>query len=278
MAGEIQAYIKQHQHLVALPGIVAQLNRMVSDPASTIADIAKTIGKDPVLTARVLKVVNSPFFGFPSKVDNITMAITILGTRQLRDLVLATTLISNHKGGHIHNLEMESFWCHSITTGIAARALSQHLKVANNERFFTAGLLHDIGKLVIYQSTAAKTQPVSRIHSIADEKRIFDFSHNEVGAELLRQWLLPEALIEPVMNHHKLGETLQFPKECAVVHIANVIANNLHPALSEDDDTLIEPHAWKVLEISDSLLDTLHEDTYEQLDTCLNVLFYDLAA
>ena len=133
-----------------MPEVFYKLNAAIEDPGCTFDDIGEIISIDPALTVRLLKVVNSPMYGFPSRIDTVSMAITILGTRQLRDLVLATAVV-----GQFHNLteavvDMETFWCHSICSAVAARTISLHLKVNNSERFFVAGLLHDIGKLVMY--------------------------------------------------------------------------------------------------------------------------------
>ena len=270
--------------LVSLPDVVHRINLMVDDPNSSAADIGQLLSEDPALTARLLKVVNSPMFGFPSRIDTVSMAITILGTRQLRDLVLATAVV-----GRFHDLsdavvDMETFWCHSISTAIAARTLSMHLKANNNERFFVAGLLHDIGKLVMYITHPDASHQVielsaeTGINKATVERSIFGFNHEEVSAELLSHWQLPESLIEPARYHHHPIRATKFPVETAAVHIADAIANDLQAPISLDDDHTIEDISWSMLGLDRGLMERLHEEVYEVLDGSLQVLFYEQVA
>ena len=270
--------------LVSLPDVVHRINLMVDDPNSSAIDIGELISQDPALTVRLLKVVNSPMFGFPSRIDTISMAITILGTRQLRDLVLATAVV-----GQFHSLtktvvDMEIFWCHSICSAIAARTISQHLKVNNSERFFVTGLLHDIGKLVMYLTHPDASHQVIElaaepgIQKADIEKSVFGFSHAEVSAELLSQWQLPESLIEPARYHHHPVRATNFPVETAVIHIADVIANDLQTPISLDDDNLIKPIAWPTINLQPSILEQLHEQIYAVLDGSLRTLYYEQVA
>lgn len=270
--------------LVSLPDVIHRINLMVEDPSSSAADIGRLISEDPALTVRLLKVVNSPMFGFPSRIDTISMAITILGTRQLRDLVLATAVV-----GEFHNLtddvvDMETFWCHSICTAVAARTISQHLKTNNSERFFVAGLLHDIGKLVMYITHPDASHQVIElsaepgIDQASVEKSIFGFSHEDVSAELLNQWQLPESLVEPARYHHHPIRATRFPAETAVVHIADAIANNIQTPLSLDDDNLVQDISWSILDLDPDMLERIHEEVYEILDGSLQVLFYEQVA
>lgn len=270
--------------LVSLPDVVHRINLMVDDPNSSAADIGHLISEDPALTVRLLKVVNSPMFGFPSRIDTVSMAITILGTRQLRDLVLATAVV-----GQFHNLtdavvDMEVFWCHSICTAVAARTISQHLKANNSERFFVAGLLHDIGKLVMYLTHPDASHQVIElsaepgIDKASVEKSIFGFSHEDVSAELLSQWQLPDSLVEPTRYHHHPIRATNYPSETAVIHIADAIANNIQTPLSLDDDNPIEDITWSTLGLDPSMLERLHEEVYEILDGSLQVLFYEQVA
>ncbi|MDH5409450.1 MAG: HDOD domain-containing protein, partial [Gammaproteobacteria bacterium] len=236
------------------------------------------------LTLRLLKVVNSPLYGFPSKIDTISMAITILGTRQLRDLVLATTIVNRFQSLTNDVVNMETFWCHSICSAIAARALSTELKSNNIERFFVAGLLHDIGKLVMFLGYPDASKQVIELaaDNVVDtsslEKSIFGFTHGDVGAELLRQWNLPESLVEPVHYHHHPIRATHYKTETAVVHIADGIANDLQTPISCDDDHPVLEIAWTMLGLKPDIMDRLHETVYEQLDPSLQLLYYEQVA
>lgn len=279
-----QELVQKNINLLSLPETAIRINTMVSDPNSTAADIGDIVSQDPALTARLLRIVNSAFFGFPSQIDTISMAITVLGTRQLRDLVMTTSVINRFRDIPASVVDMESFWCHCLTTAIAAKSFAQHMKISNSERLFVAGLLHDIGKLVMYITLPDPSRQVIEISSEPKfdsnhvEKAIFGFTHAQLGAELLRQWKLPESLIEPVQYHHEPTSAKVYLQETAIVHLANVIANDIQPSISGDDDNIADPLAWKVLDLEPSLLERLNEEVYLQLDDVLNIFYYSQAA
>ena len=276
--------IQKNINLLSLPQTAIRINSMVSDPNSTASDIGDIISQDPALTARLLRVVNSAFYAFPSQIDTISMAITVLGTRQLRDLVMTTSVINRFRDIPANVVDMENFWCHSLTTAIAAKNFANHMKISNSDRLFVAGLLHDIGKLVMYITLPDPSRQVveiagePQIDSDHVEEAIFGFNHAELGAELLRQWKLPESLIEPVAYHHIPTSAKVYQQETAIVHLANVIANNIQSPISTDDDTMADPLTWKLLGLDPSLLERLHEEVYTQLDDVLNIFYYTQAA
>jgi len=276
--------ISKNINLLSLPQTAIRINEMVSNPNSTAADIGDIVSQDPALTARLLRVVNSAFYTFPSQIDTISMAITVLGTRQLRDLVITTSVINRFRDIPANVVDMENFWCHSLTTAIAAKNFANHIKISNSDRLFVAGLLHDIGKLVMYITLPDPSRQVieiageSQVDSDHVEEAIFGFNHAVLGAELLRQWKLPESLIEPVAYHHIPASAKLYPQETAIVHLANVIANDIQPPISTDDDTMADPLTWKLLDLDPSLLERLHEEVYQQLDDVLSIFYYTQAA
>lgn len=279
-----QELVQKNINLLSLPETAIRINSMVSDPNSTAADIGDVVSQDPALAARLLRVVNSAFYGFPSQIDTISMAITVLGTRQLRDLVMTTSVINRFRDIPANVVDMENFWCHSLATAIAAKNFASHIKISNSERLFVAGLLHDIGKLVMYITLPDPSRQVVEISNEAQidsnhvEEAIFGFTHAQVGAELLRQWKLPESLIEPVAYHHEPRLAKVYPQEVAIVHLANVIANDIQPPISADDDNVADPQMWQVLGLEPSLLGRLHEEVYTQLDDVLSIFYYTQAA
>lgn len=276
--------INDKLELVSLPDVVYRINQMVEDPNASAVDIGHQISQDPALTARLLKVVNSPMFGFPSRIDTVSMAITILGTRQLRDLVLATAVVGQFHSLTDEVIDMETFWCHSICTAVAARTVSLHLKTNNSERFFIAGLLHDIGKLVMYLTHPDASHQVielsaePNIDKASVEKSIFGFSHADVSAELLSHWQLPESLIEPARHHHHPIRATRYPTETAAVHLAESIANNIQTPVSKDDDNPLHEVTWSLLGLEASILEQLHEEVYGVLDGSLQVMYYEQVA
>lgn len=270
--------------LVSLPAIVAQVNQMANDPTASAADIAHAIGQDTALTARLLKIVNSPFYRFPSKIDTLSMAVTVLGTRQLRDLVIAAAIIKRFQSRIDPAFNIEVFWCHSVTCAIAARLIALQLSLPNSERFFVAGLLHDIGKMVMYLLLPNESIKLLKALEKRDcdiehvEHEIFGFTHDDVGVALLTAWHFPESLIGPIRSHVSLVDNDQYNKDAAIIHIANNIANNLQPPISRDDDTMLNPRAIELLQLTPEIIESVYEETYRHLDMLLEILYYDIAA
>lgn len=270
--------------LVSLPAIVAQVNQLANDPNASAADIAHAIGQDTALTARLLKIVNSPFYRFPTKIDTLSMAVTVLGTRQLRDLVIAAAIIKRFQSKIDPAFNIEVFWCHSITCAIAARNIALKLMLPNSERFFVAGLLHDIGRMVMYlllpNESIKLLKELEKAHCDIDniERTIFGFSHDEVGVALLNAWHFPESLIAPIRAHLSLAGPDQHLKDAALIHLANNIANNLQTAISRDDDAMLNPKALELLQISAEMIEAVYEETYRHMDELLELFYYEIAA
>lgn len=276
--------INSNIKLVSLPAIVAQVNALANDPTASAADIAHAIGQDTALTARLLKIVNSPFYRFPSQIDTLSMAVTVLGTRQLRDLVIAAAIIKRFQSKMDPAFNLEVFWCHSITTAIAARLIALKLSLPNSERFFVAALLHDIGKMVMYlllpnesiKLIKALEQPDCDSENI--EHDIFGFTHDDVGVALLTSWHFPESLIAPIRFHVGLDAGADYAKDAAILHLANNIANNLQPPISRDDDTMLNPKAIELLQLTPEVIEAVYEETFQHLDALLEILYYEIAA
>ena len=142
--------------LVSLPHIFTEINRVISDPRSSAIHVADVISKDPNLTTRLLRIVNSAFYGFPSKIDTISRAVTILGSKELSTLALGTSVLKIFNDIPADLVDMKSFWEHSVACGIAARMIASYKNIANTERLFVAGLLHDIGRIIIYKHLPAQ--------------------------------------------------------------------------------------------------------------------------
>ncbi|HEB57216.1 MAG TPA: HDOD domain-containing protein [Gammaproteobacteria bacterium] len=273
------ALITANLNQLSLPDIAIRLNDMVNDSNCSIADIGSLISQDAALSARLLKIVNSSFYGFPSKIDTISMAITVIGTRQLRDLVLATSVIGKFQQLPEGLISIDTFWYHNLICATATRLIAAKLQIRNSERFFIAGLLHDVGKLVMYLTEPELSRKVlQRMHEPHEditqlELDAFGFDHATLGGELLRQWKLPESLIEPVSYHHRPTDAENYAQETAAVSLANAIANTVEPPYSADDDLPIDISIWDTLELKDSELDDLIAETRLAFTNTVSVLY-----
>jgi putative nucleotidyltransferase with HDIG domain len=254
----------------SLPMFYSQLSEAIDHPRSSIGDIAKIISEDQGLTARILKLANSPLFGYFSKIDTITQAVTIIGVLQVRDLALALSVMDVFKGIPEDLVNMEQFWKHSIATGLAARFLATSQREANQERFFVAGILHDIGRLVMYVRVPdicleliEECRATGALLHRAERER-FSFDHADVGCALLRRWKIPPSVAEPVGSHHDCRRPEHYPREASILHFADIVAHALEIGNSgEIFVPELDCTVWERLQISCYFLPTL----VKQVDT-----------
>lgn len=273
-AGEL---VENWERLSSLPEVYFKINEVLNDPNSSYSDIAEVISNDISLSARLIKIVNSPFYGFPSEIESITHAISIIGTRQLRDLALATTVLSSFKGIPEDHINMNSFWRHSITCGIAARAIAIHNRESNTERFFLAGILHDIGRLILLENLPEVAGEImaqfrdGKKHLYQVEREILGFDHSDIGSALVDAWALPEVLREVIAFHHDPYRSSRFGFEASVIHLADIISKAMEAGSSGDPYIQpLDPKAWEMLNIQTSVfpflwnqVETQYENTVE---------------
>ena len=264
--------------LVSLPTIFFQIDRAINHPSSSSTDIAKALRTDQGLSARLLRIANSAFFGFPQRVESVDQAIRIIGTRQLHDLVLATVVLSQFRGVDANLVTMKSFWQHSFACGIAARTLATRRRETNVEHFFVAGLLHDIGSLVLYQEfpqrAAAALEMHRRDRTALDEveRAVIGCDHGQVGAALMTLWKLPEFYREVAANHHHPAGCRSPSMGTAVVHISDLLVAGL--ALGSNGEIDL-PHfcgeAWDMVGLPPSDLGGVAEDVLGLLEETLRL-------
>ncbi len=273
--------VKGDTQLSSLPLILVQLNEVINNPYSSIVDIGKIISEDQGLTARLLRLANSPFYSYPSKVETITQAITIIGTQQVLDLVLATSVMQQFKGIPGAVITMESFWHHSIACGTTARILAVYQREVNAERFFVAGILHDIGRLIMCTKIPETAREMlTRCHNSGElvhkvEKEVLGFDHADVGEVLLKEWKLPPSLVEMVASHHKPLRSKHFAAETSVVHVADIIAHALQ--LGSSGEPLVPPldaNAWERIEVAPGMLSSALDETERQFAVALQLMYH----
>lgn len=260
--------------LVTLPDVYIRINQLVEDADSSTADIAKAIGQDPSFTVRLLRVANSSFYGFPSTVDTVAKAVSIIGTTQIRSLALATAVASSFDGLPNTLVSMEHFWRHSLYCALVARILAKRARRFDPDAVFTAALLHDIGELVIFNRMPQEAKDaLLLVLDSADElpiykaeQQIMGFDHSQVGAELARAWKLPPMLTECIEYHHNPRAAPKFPREVALVHIANILALMAEVrTLDPGDVPPIDPTAWESvgLDVGETMATAVEEAQQE---------------
>jgi HD-like signal output (HDOD) protein len=225
--------VKGSLRLVSLPEIVIKVSRMVDDPRCSGAAIAQAIGTDPALAARLLRIANSPFYGFPSRIETLARAVTVIGTRGLRDLVLATTAI--RLISRLGVMDMRAFWRHSLLCGMGARILAARAGLPEPEALFVSGLLHDVGQVIILmklpemgRETRMRAEDCGLpLHLL--ERSVMGFDHADVGGELLRQWMLPRSVWEAVKHHHDPAGASDI-LGASIVRAADILSHQLFDA------------------------------------------------
>ncbi|MDH5301327.1 MAG: HDOD domain-containing protein [Gammaproteobacteria bacterium] len=270
----VQELVRGVDGLVSLPEVCFLVNDLVNDPNSDIDQIGNVISKDPALTLRLLKLVNSPMYGFEAKIETVSRAVLMIGLKELQNMVWATTAVETFAGLSANKVNMASFWRHSIFAAVLARILARECNVLHPERLFVAGLLHDIGRLVIYHRFPEQVDEIWAVeneHQLDDgvtaERLVLGFDHGELAAELLRHWGLSESLATAVQYHHNPRETKQHELEVSIVHMANVMAHALEIGDEEELDTACEAEAWALVGLeTERIKPMLHEAIFQFLE------------
>lgn len=248
MASTAAELVRQSSGIYALPELNMKLNQKLEDPASTNQQIADIVQLDAGLSASLLKIANSAFYGFPSTISSISQAISIIGRIELADLVLGKSVIQVFSNTPINKKILEKHWKHSLLCGLTARQITKTVENAEQsaDSMFVAGLLHDIGKLVIWQELPEQSEmvfeqfdPKIPDHAFLLEKEIIGFEHAETGSELLKSWKLPQLLIETTRFHHSPDEAPQFTQACRIVSLANKLSNQWFLAAGSNDEALL---------------------------------------
>jgi HD-like signal output (HDOD) protein len=239
------------EDLLSLPDAAIRLNAVLTDPDTSANDIADIVSLDPALAARVLRAVNSAYFGLRGRVDTITKAITMIGTSELHSLVLATSAALAFRNISSKLIDMESFWQHSVRAALAARGFAESGSLRRHrERVFLSALMHDVGQLVLYhQLPEISTRILQAVKTgrAQDEveHELLGFTHAEVGALLLERWNLPTSLTMPVRFHHRYDEASDFAREAALIHIGSRVSHLMEQERSDKPPYLdVAPDAW----------------------------------
>ncbi len=221
--------IRSTAKLFSLPEIYLQLKELLQDPDFTMAEVALLVGRDPGMAARFLRIVNSPYYRRAAKIETIGQAVSMMGSRQVHDIVLSASVTSAFDGIQINVMNMHRFWQQSIYRAMTARQLTKEIENVEIDRMFLIGLLADIGHLCIYQGIPDKAQQaISRarqevrpLYLVEREMLGFDFA--AVGALMMTEWHLPESLQLPIAFQMTPGKAGGFALEASLLHLASLL-------------------------------------------------------
>lgn len=280
---EIQELVSKASDLVSLPEVSLRVNELANDPDSTADEMGKVISQDPALVARMLKIANSAYYGLSTEVETITRAIAVLGTNKIRDLVLSTAASDAFDGIPNDLITMQDFWHHSLYCGLLAQILAKKSKKIHAESIFIAGLLHDIGQLLMFNQLPEKSHEAilllmegsEELETFEAERHVFGFDHMQVGAALIKSWKLSPVLEECVEFHHEPQNAKEFPAEVALINIANAVAVMADfDSMSEDDEIpMINPISWELTGLSKEDLPEAIKQAQNEIKEIESVLF-----
>jgi putative nucleotidyltransferase with HDIG domain len=222
------------REISTLPAVVLKVNQMLQDPHTTAEQLCRVIETDPALVIKILRLANSSFYGFKSTISNISNAVIILGFNTIQHAVISISLMQLLTPKTVlKELNIQDFWQHSLTVAIVSRHLADQVDNTLSSDCFTAGLLHDIGKLILAgyfpEHFDAVTQMMLEfdLSFITAEKKIGALNHAVIGAYLADEWLLPKPLVDAIWHHHDIftGDH----QTAAIINTSDIMANTLQP-------------------------------------------------
>jgi len=269
--------------LISLPEIYIRVSQVMENQQHNAREIGEIISHDPALTARILRIVNSAYYSLAAKVELVSRAVSIIGEDDLRNLVLATSAVDTFKRIPNQLVDIDLFWRHSIHTGIISRLLSKHCNILHGERLFVAGMLHDIGKLILYFKEPELSQEILLSAADSDgqlfraEKKIIGFTHGDVGAALINAWKLSDTLKEVVAYHHTPLKANNYRMETSIVHIANSVVNAIGPNTVADSHLLddypgFEPKTLEITGLDLIILPEILDQAWLQAAEVLDII------
>jgi putative nucleotidyltransferase with HDIG domain len=262
----LRARVESTTNISTIPDVVVKLRRMMDSPQMSAATVGDEISKDQVLAAKVLRLVNSGFYGFRTPITTLTQAMVLLGFDVVKTLVLSASVLDILE---LMNRYLSGLWEHSLATARVSNAIGERLKLPNPEEIAVSGLLHDLGKVVIAQRFPAEH---SQIRAIVDarnclqveaEVEVLGATHSEIAMWLLKKWGLPAKLVYPIAYHTQFHAGRDFADRTAVIHLADVMCRARGYGYAGDGRMpAINREAWDLLNI------TMEDvrDVYLQLD------------
>ena len=254
--------------LPTLPSVLDEVNKLMQDPDSSTEQIAGIISRDQVLSAKVLKMVNSPIYGFPRRITTIQHALVLLGFNVIKGLIISTSVFD------VMTKNMVGLWEHSLGCALACSGVARCAGLKDPEEYAVAGLLHDLGKVVALVQLPDLKKEIDALVKKKDmpyleaEKAVMGFGHDRFNAWLSDHWRFPVRLRDGLAWHHQIGSATHYPEVAAVVHIADFIVRALEVGSGGDDHiSYLDQKALKVLKLQlpdlEKIFDELEPDLVE---------------
>lgn len=266
LATDFKGRILQVASLPALPTTMHEINRILDSPEATIEQIAKVISYDQAMAAKVLRMVNSPIYGFPGRISTVQHALTLLGFNVIRGLVLSTVVFDAINSG------MTGLWDHSLGCSLACSEIARATGKKNPEEFAVAGLLHDLGKAVFSLQIPEARKEVDWLVETQDisffeaEKRVLGLGHDRINKWLVEHWNLPLFLKEGMVHHHDPMRAEFHPEVAAVVQLGDFFARLYDCGFGGDRGVnAVDPRCLKILELNQKKIEELADSVGEAI-------------
>jgi HD-like signal output (HDOD) protein len=282
----VSGAIREISHIATLPEITLKIVELVEDPRSTAQDLNKVISSDPALCSRILKVVNSSFYGLPGQIASINRAIVMLGLNAVKNIAIAASLAKLFRGGELtRSFSAKDLWTHSNATAIGSKMLCDALKIGLGDEAFLSGLIHDIGIMVELQydrsrlietleKLAVDPTGVPGVDMLETENAVFGANHQDFGVALCEKWKFPKSFALVTGYHHR---PLDLPPEnrtlACVVHIADKLAAEIGAGFRLDiRSTVIDPSVRDEIKLSEVRLDEVRKALPDQIKSAAALL------
>lgn len=268
--------VEKKVKLSSFPDIYYQIMEVLNDSRSSASRLADVVSKDPGLSATLLKLVNSAFYGLPNRVDSIPRAIALIGGREVSTLAMGISVIRHFKDIPPHLVDMKGFWLHSIACGVFARLIANRKVGMPEEVLFISGLLHDIGRLIMFigmpkscahciQTAHRENIPLYRV-----EQQVLGYHHGKVAGLLLKTWNFPHNLSLVIQAHHQ-PRGARHSVESAIVLVADIIAGALGYGSSGNPVIpAFEPAVWEIIDLSPSIIGPSITQANRQVNEIIN--------
>jgi len=273
---QIDELIKDVEKLLSLPDVVIRANELMDSGEANIEEIAEVVALDPGLSAQLLRLVNSAFYSFPTKIDTITRAITVIGVNELRSLLLSASAVSVFNRIAPEAIDMDDFWFRSVYVGLAAKQIAADRRKA--EQMFLMGLLHDVGKIVLFNKNPDSANEMLSRHASTQqplaviEREILGFTLSQVSAALLQNWDLSESLWMPIQMMYEDNPPAAVAKDSRILQLAARLADCAIPEQN------VESEAFQALQKDSNLLQAANvkADDLEDIMTEVNMFTFEV--
>ncbi|BCB96658.1 histidine kinase [Dissulfurispira thermophila] len=276
-AWKIRSQVEAIENLPTIPPVLKNLLNLIENPKISLSEIGNFIMKDPALTTRILKVVNSPIYGFPGRVSTISQALILLGLNTVKGVLLGVSVFE------VMKKVMSGLWEHSVGCAVTSRIISQKKALGYLEEVSVAALLHDIGKVVMGLKFSNEYRRVLKeaetkdIFIFESERKYFSVDHAMVGAWLTDKWKFPRSLIEVIEYHHKPHLSRNVPVQTAIVHLSDILVRAYGFGFAGDNFVpAINPTVFEMLNLTEEDIKDILYEIGESFGHMEDVILIDL--